>query len=131
MKVHPADIQDRDGARLLIKAAKSQCQRVSLLFADGGYQGALVSWIKEMVGWRTEIVRIPSWKRGVWLPPGAELPVLPKGFQLLPRRWVVERTFAWIGRYRRFSKDYEQLCETVESLIYLAMTRLMLARLTA
>jgi putative transposase len=53
------------------------------------------------------------------------------GFQVLPRRWVVERTFAWIGRYRRFGKDYEQLCETVESLIYLAMTRLMLARLAA
>lgn len=131
MKVHPADIQDRDGARLLLKAAKDECPRVSLLFADGGYQGALVPWIKEMVGWRTEIIRRPNPKRGVWLPPGVEPPALPTGFQVLPRRWVVERTFAWIGRYRRFSKDYEQLCETVESLIYLAMTRLMLARLTA
>ena len=49
---------------------------------------------------------------------------------MLPRQWLVERTFAWIGRYRRFSKDYEEFCETVESLIYIAMTRLMLARLT-
>jgi putative transposase len=112
-----------------LKAAKDPCPRVSLLFADGGYQGALVPWIKEMIGWRTEIVRKPNWKRGVWLPPGVEPPVLPMGFQVLPRRWVVERTFAWIGRYRRFSKDYEQLCETVESLIYLATTRLLLARL--
>jgi hypothetical protein len=89
---------DRDGARLLLKAAKDQCPRVLLLFADGGYQGALVPWIKEMVGWLTEIVRKPSWKRGVWLPPGVELPVLPRGFQVLPLRWVVERSFAWIGR---------------------------------
>jgi|GEM_PF-762447 len=131
VKVHPADIQDRDGARLLLNAAQGQCPRVSLLYADGGYQGALVSWIKETVGWRTEIVRKPSWKRGMWLPPGVEPPALPTGFHVLPRRWVVERTFAWIGRYRRFSKDYEQLCESVESLIYIAMTRLMLARLAA
>ena len=79
----------------------------------------------------TEVVRKPNWKRGVWLPPGVELPLLPVGFQVLRRRWVVERTFARIGRYRRFSKDCEQLCETVESLIYLAMTRLMPARLAA
>jgi putative transposase len=62
VKVHPADIQDRDGVRLLLKAAKDKCPRVSLLFADGGNQGALVPWIKELVGWRTEIVRKPSWK---------------------------------------------------------------------
>ena len=60
-----------------------------------------------------------------------EPPIIPTGFQVLPRRWVVERTFARIGRYRRFSKDYELLCESVESLIYLAMIRLMLARLAA
>jgi len=135
VKVHPADIQDRDGARLLLKAAKNQCPRVSLLFADGGYQGTLVHWIKETTGWRTEIVRKPNWKRGVWmqsgLPLGVEPPILPTGFQVLPRRWVVERIFAWIGHYRRFSKDYEQLCEAVESLIYLAMTRLVLVRLAA
>jgi putative transposase len=83
-KVHPADIQDRDGARLLLQAAKNQCPRVSLLFADGGYQGGLVPWIKEVAGWRTEIVRNPSWKRGVRLPPGCEPPVLSMGFQVLP-----------------------------------------------
>jgi putative transposase len=129
--VHPADIQDRDGARLLVKAAMGQCPRVSLVFADGGYQGKLVRWIQDTAGWRTEIVRKINGRRVVWVPPGVEPPVIPIGFQVLPRRWVVERTFAWIGRYRRFSKDYEQLCESVESLIYLAMTRLMLARLTA
>jgi len=129
--VHPADIQDRDGARLLLTAVKDRCPRVSLLYADGGYQGALVDWVKETIGWKTEVVRKPNFKRGVWLPPGVEMPVLPTGFQVLRRRWVVERTFAWIGRYRRFSKDYEQLCDTAESMIYLAMTRLMLARLAA
>jgi len=130
VKVHPADIQDRDGARLLVKAAIDQCPRVSLVFADGGYQGKLVRWIQDTAGWRTEIVRKINGRRVVWVPPGVAPPIIPTGFQVLPRRWVVERTFAWIGRYRRFSKDYEQLCESVESLIYLAMTRLMLARLT-
>ena len=86
VKVHHADIQDRDGARLVLKAAKNQCPRVSLLFADGGYQGTLVHWIKETTGWRTEIVRKPSWKRGVWMPLGVEPPILPTGFQVLPRR---------------------------------------------
>lgn len=131
MKVHPADIQDRDGARLIIGAVKGECPRVALVYADGGYQGKLVQWIKDTVGWRTEIVRKINGQRFVWVPPGVEPPILPGGFQVLPRRWVVERTFAWIGRYRRFSKDYEELCESAESLIYLAMTRLMLARLAA
>jgi transposase len=131
VKAHPADIQDRDGARLLVKAAVKQCPRVSLVFADGGCQGKRVRWIQDTAGWRTEIVRKINGRRVVWVPPGVAPPIIPTGFQVLPRRWVVERTFAWIGRYRRFSKDYEQLGESVESLVYLAMTRLMLARLTA
>lgn len=116
---------------MLIDAAKTECPRVALLYADGGYQGKLVEWVKETTGWATEIARKINGRRFLWVPPGVDPPVLPEGFQVLPRRWVVERTFAWIGRYRRFSKDYEELCETVESLIYLAMTRLMLARLAA
>lgn len=68
--------------------------------------------------------------RGYWLPEGAEIPPPPpRGFRILPRRWVVERTLAWIGRYRRMSKDYEFLAQSSESMIYLAMSRLMLKRL--
>lgn len=115
----------------MIGAAKGECPRVTMIYADGGYQGKLVQWIKDAVGWRAEIVRKINGHRFAWVPPGVEPPIVPGGFQVLPRRWVVERTFAWIGRYRRFSKDYEELCESSESLIYLAMTRLMLARLTA
>lgn len=115
----------------MIGAVKSECPRVALVYADGGYQGKLVQWIKDEVGWRTEIVRKINGQRFVWVPPGVEPPTLPSGFHVLPHRWAVERTFAWIGRYRRCSKDYEGLRESAESLIYLAMTRLRLTRLTA
>ena len=74
------------------------------------------------VEWRSTKSRLPKSE-----PP----PERPAGFRVLPRRWVVERTFAWLGRNRRLSKDYERLCETTETWIYLAMTRLMLRRLAA
>lgn len=73
------------------------------------------------------MVRRP--RRWYWVPPGGEPPPLPTGFQVLPRRWVVERTFAWLGRWRRLSKDYEEMPESTEAWIYLAMSRLMLTRL--
>lgn len=71
--------------------------------------------------------RKPRWVR---VPADQELPPYPAGFQVLPRRWVVERTFAWLGRYRRLSKDYEGLPQTTEAWCYLAMGRLMAARLS-
>lgn len=74
----------------------------------------LARWCEERGGWRLEVVR----KRD-----GAE------GFEVLPRRWVVERTFAWLGRQRRLSKDYERKVQTSETMIRIAMSRLMLARL--
>lgn len=67
--------------------------------------------------------------RGLWLAPGQEPPEIPAGFHVLPRRWVVERTCAWLGRNRRLAKDWERLCATAEAWIYLAMIRLMLKRL--
>jgi transposase len=74
-----------------------------------------------------EIVKPPS--RWVWVPAGEEPPPYPRGFIVLPRRWVIERTFAWITRNRRMSRDYEFLAETTEALIYVAMIRLMVRRL--
>ncbi len=112
--VHAADIQDRDGAKLLLNKIKGSFSRLRLIWADGGYAGKLVDWALNIHGWILEIVKRD---KGV------------KGFQVLPRRWVVERTFAWLGRYRRLSKDYEVLTETSEAMIYAAMVHLMVRRL--
>ena len=114
--VHPGSVQDRDGARLLLFGlpAMPSCHRLGLIWADGAYAGELVQWVQQQCGWELRIVsRAPD----------------QKGFCALPRRWVVERTFAWLGRNRRLSKDYEGVVQTGECLIYLAMIRLMLRRL--
>jgi putative transposase len=97
------------------------------VWADRGYNGKIGGWMKERLGWTLEIVKPPS--RWVWVPPGEEPPPYPRGFIVLPRRWVIERTFAWITRKRRMSRDYEFLAETTEALIYVAMIRLMVRRL--
>lgn len=112
--VHTANIQDRDGAKLLLVKAKQCFSRLRLIWADAAYSGKLISWVLTTCGWVLEIVKRSD---------------DAKGFQVLPRRWVVERTFAWFGRYRRLSKDYEALPETSEAMIYAAMVRLMVRRL--
>ena len=113
--VLPANIQDRDGAKQLLTAFFNQKtrRRVKHIWADGGYAGALLDWSRKL--WRCTIEIV---KR-------SDLHV----FKVLPRRWVVERTFGWFGRYRRLSRDYERQARTGESMVYLAMIRLMLARL--
>ncbi len=111
--VHPANIQDRDGAKLVINKMLGKFPRLRLIWGDAGYAGRLVAWVMDTAGWTLEIVRRPR---------GGE-------FKLLPRRWVVERTFAWLGRCRRLSKDYEALPQTTEAWTRLAMINLMLRRL--
>ncbi len=112
--VHTADIQDRDGAKLVLEKAKLLFPRLRLIWADGGYRGQLIDWVKATCNWVLDIVkRDPD----------------VKGFQVLPRRWVVERTFGWLTHYRRLSKDYEVLTETSEAMVYAALTRVMLRRL--
>jgi putative transposase len=111
--VHAADVQDRDGAKLVLAKAKGRFPRLQLIWADGGYAGALLDWVKQACGWVLQTILRPV---GV------------KGFVLLPRRWVVERTFAWLGRYRRLSKDYEYLTSTSEAMITIAMIHLMAQR---
>lgn len=125
-RVHAADITDRDGARLLLNKVGDEFPRLQHVWADMGYRGKVVDWIKQQLGWSVEIVKQP--RRWFRVPEGEEVPFVP-AFVVLPRRWVVERTFAWIGRYRRMSKDYEYPTETSEAMIYAAMTRLMLKRL--
>jgi putative transposase len=124
---HAADIKDPVGAFFVLGAAYALCTRLQLIWADMGYRGApLKEWVEKACGWRLEIVQRPrKWGR---YPKDVEPPPMP-AFTVLPRRWTVERTFAWIGRYRRMSKDYEYLTESSEAMIYLAMTRLMLKRL--
>ncbi len=114
VSVHSASIQDRDGAQGVIEKLFTEFSSVKRIWADWGYSGSLADWVKESAGCVLEIVSRP---------PDAE------GFVVLPRRWVVERTFAWLGRSRRLSKDYERLPSTSESLIEISMSHLMLKRL--
>ena len=114
--VHSAKVSDQRGARWVLAQLTHRFPRLQLLWTDSHYTGALVDWALSWGGWVLAAVKRPEGT---------------KGFQLLPRRWVVERTFAWLGRYRRMSKDYEALPQTSEAWIYLAMTNLMLGRLAA
>jgi putative transposase len=125
--VHEANIADRDGAKLLLTKISEGLPRMEKVWADRGYNGNLGEWIKERLGWALEIVKPP--RRWVRVPANEEPPPYPAGFIVLPRRWVIERTIAWIMRNRRMSRDYEFLSETTEALIYVAMIRLMLRRL--
>ena len=128
--VHAADMQDHDGGVLVLTASLADCPRLCHLWVDAGYRGRFVDWVETTLTWSVEVVQ--HWwtgVRAVWVAEGAEPPTLPAGFHVLPRRWVVERTFAWLGRNRRLSKDYEALPGTEEASIYLAMIRLMLARM--
>jgi putative transposase len=131
--VHAADIQDRAGVPQLLAGAAEEFPRLSHVWVDRGYTGTGRRWIEEQLGWTVEVVQHPPKPRGVWAPPGAVIDwaaLRPKGFRgVLPRRWVVERTFSWFGQSRRLSKDYERLCETSEHVILLVMIRLMLRRL--
>lgn len=113
--VLPASIQDRVGARRLLNEfyAQKPRPRVRHMWADGGYTGTLVAWAQEV--WRCTLEIVQK--------------LHPKGFHVLPRRWVVERTFGWLGRYRRLTRDYERQARTGETLVYIAMIRLMLKRL--
>ncbi len=117
MVVHAANIQDRDGARMLLQLIRDTYLRIRLIWADGGYAGKLIQWVFSLRSSNTILLEIV--KRSDAL----------KGFYVLPHRWVVERTFGWLGRHRRLSKDYEYLTETSENMIRIAMIKLMVRRL--
>jgi transposase len=115
--VHPADIQDRDGAALVLnKRTRRLFPFIERIYADGGYQGPRVRAAAARTGtWKIEIIKRSD---------------IAKGFVVLPKRWVVERTLAWISRNRRLSRDFERYARTVTAFIHLAMIRIMLRRLT-
>ena len=125
--VHAADIPDREGAKRVLVLLYGHFPRLQRIWADAGNAGRLVAWVHERFGWVLAIVRRPS--RWMWVPKGTEPPPAPTGFPLLPHRWIVERTFGWLGRYRRLSKDYEAVPNSSEAMIQLAMINLMLHRL--
>jgi putative transposase len=138
--VHTAALQDRAAVPLLLAGTPERFPRLGQLWVDQGYTGSGKAWIEHELGWRVEVVQHPSKPRGEWVPLGTgsdprpfawrRLPPERTGFRgVLPRRWVVERTFSWIGNSRRLRKDYERLCGTSEALVYAAMTRLMARRL--
>ena len=125
--VHAADITDRNAVPLVLAGLDAQFARLRHLWVDAGYSGKGADWIRDTLRWTVEAVKRP--RRWVWWPEGSEPPPAPTGLRVLKRRWVVERTFAWLGRYRRLSKDYEALPASEEAWIYLAMTNLMVRRL--
>jgi putative transposase len=117
--VHSAAIQDRDGARLVLPVLLERFGWLRCIFVDGGYAGTLVHWIKEMLP-----------RRGLNLKIVKRSDVNKHRFAILPKRWIVERTFGWLSKFRRLAKDYEFRTENSETMILIAATRLMLARLT-
>ena len=107
-------MQDRDGAKLVLAQLKRGFSRLKLIWADGGYAGQLVRWTRQQLRRKLEIVKRSD---------------DATGFAVIPKRWIVERTFAWLGRYRRLSKDYEVRTDNSEAFILIAMINLMSKRL--
>ena len=140
--VHTADVQDRAAVPLLLAKANTSFPHLQHLWVDQGYTGAGKTWIEEQLGWTVTIVQHPAKSRGTWTPRGDLNDLATVYFEsvrtppsrtglggVLPRGWVVERTFAWLGQNRALSKEYERLASSSDSCIYGAMTRLMLRRL--
>ena len=98
-------------------------------WSDGGYRGKFVERVKEDLDIEIEVVSRPGQGENVWHKQGDPVPQVTKGFQVVQWRWLVERTFGWIGRNRRLSKDYEGLLQTAEAFIWAAALRMLVARL--
>jgi len=115
VNVLPANIQDRDSTRDLLRRVRRRFPFIDRIFADAGYQGPkMAKTIASTGAWQIEIVKRTDLQR----------------FIVLPKRWIVERTFAWISRNRRLARDFERYATTVAAFVRLAMIRLMLKRLT-
>lgn len=112
--VTTACVQDRDGLRKLLRQCGAHRKKLRKIWVDGGYRGEILKWVAERFRYCLEVVL-----RSDNL----------KGFVVLPKRWIVERTFAWLNNHRRLSKDYERFTRTSETMIQVAMIRLMLRRL--
>ena len=110
-----ANVQDYHGAKPVLGSVKDRCPRLKVVWADGIYEKRwLIDWVRTECGWELTITKRSDKE---------------KGFKVVPKRWVVERTFGWLGRYRRLSKDYEKFPETSEAMIQMAMIHIMVRRL--
>jgi putative transposase len=110
-----ANVQDYHGAKPVLGSVKDRCPGLKVVWADGIYEKQwLIEWVRTECGWELTITKRSD---------------QAKGFEVVPKRWVVERTFGWLGRYRRLSKDYEELPETSEAMIQMAMIHIMVRRL--
>lgn len=112
--VTTACVQDRDGLKKLLRTFGVHRKKLRKIWVDGGYRGLVIEWVKSRFRYCLEVVLRSDDM---------------KGFVVLPRRWVVERTFAWLNNHRRLSKDYERFTKTSETMVQIAMMRLMLRRL--
>ena len=108
--VHSAGIQDRVGARALLIRLFVHLEHFKVIFVDGGYTGKLIEWSRAMFGWTLEVVKRSE----------------QHTFKVLPKRWIVERTFAWLNQSRRLSKDYEVTVASAEAFIKIACIRRMI-----
>lgn len=111
--VHAADIQDREGGLLVLDRISGYFSKIQLIWADGGYLGEFIFLAKALFGRTIEVIKRSDKK---------------SGFHVLPKRWIVERTFGWLSLYRRHSRDYEKLPESSEAMVYISMIQLMLHR---
>jgi putative transposase len=114
--VSAASVQDRDGGKRLLELARCYYSRIVVVWADAAYGGEWLGWVWKICQWFVQIVRRDE--------------TGGSGFHVQPKRWIVERTFAWLCKYRRLVKDYEYLPSSSEAFIYLAMSHLMLRRLS-
>ena len=131
VKVHSAKVSDQDGLRLLLESARTGLSRLKHLWLDTGYEGRGRRRAEEGMGLSVEVVRKPPkpipekvaqiWAQEEWAKEGKKVHwqrlMPPRGYVALPRRWVVERTFSWLGQNRRMSKDYERLCASAEAFV--------------
>lgn len=135
IEITAADINDRIGLNCILEKIKSKFLHLKLIWADMGYLGQKTKTLVESYGRRLEIVKRPS--KWFWVPADVDVHEYLQskgidtsgGFKVLPKRWIVERTFAWMNKYRRLSKDYEYLIETSEATLLIAMSRTILKRL--
>jgi putative transposase len=115
--VTAASVQDRDGAPQVLEILRHRFSWLRVIWADQAYTGELVAWVWALRSWRHIGLEVVKRFEGL------------QGFHVLPKRWIVERTFGWLNRYRRLSKDYEFLTQTSETMIRVAMIHLMIRRL--
>ena len=113
MVVHSAGVQDRVGARAVLMRLFCRFDTIVKVFVDGGYTGTLIDWVRQMFGYEVEVVKRNQLHQ----------------FKILPKRWIVERTLAWLNWSRRLSKDYELLANSAETMIFIAFAHLLLRRL--